>query len=76
MTLKGGGYLLIEDAHGCTRSTFLEEGFLDFLNEVLDEHDCNSCFLCAHLRCMWYRDMASTAILSVLMIYILCVGIS
>jgi predicted DNA-binding ribbon-helix-helix protein len=52
MTFKGGGYLLIEDAHGCTRSTFLETGFFDFLNEVLDEHDCNSCFLCARLRCM------------------------
>jgi hypothetical protein len=39
MTFKGGGYLLIEDAHGCTRNTFLEEGFLDFLNQVLDELD-------------------------------------
>ncbi|XP_059457949.1 aminodeoxychorismate synthase, chloroplastic isoform X2 [Corylus avellana] len=35
MTFKGGGYLLIEDAHGCTRNTFLEEGFLDFLNQEL-----------------------------------------
>ncbi|XP_057482403.1 aminodeoxychorismate synthase, chloroplastic isoform X2 [Actinidia eriantha] len=34
-TLKGGGYLLIEDAQGSTSSTYLEDGFLDFLNEEL-----------------------------------------
>ncbi|KAB1219086.1 Para-aminobenzoate synthase [Morella rubra] len=34
-TLKGGGYLSIEDAHGFTRSTLLEEGFFNFLNKEL-----------------------------------------
>lgn len=34
-THKGGGYLSIEDAHSCTRSSFLEEGFLDFLKKEL-----------------------------------------
>ncbi|GFZ18511.1 para-aminobenzoate (PABA) synthase family protein [Actinidia rufa] len=34
-TLKGGGYLLIEDAQGSTSSTYLEDGFFDFLNEEL-----------------------------------------
>ncbi|KAG2723523.1 hypothetical protein I3760_02G173700 [Carya illinoinensis] len=32
---KGGGYLLIEDADGSTKSKCLEEGFLDFLNKEL-----------------------------------------
>ncbi|KAG2723524.1 hypothetical protein I3760_02G173700 [Carya illinoinensis] len=35
MTFKGGGYLLIEDADGSTKSKCLEEGFLDFLNKEL-----------------------------------------
>uniref|UniRef100_A0A5B7BJG5 aminodeoxychorismate synthase n=1 Tax=Davidia involucrata TaxID=16924 RepID=A0A5B7BJG5_DAVIN len=34
-TFKGGGYLSIEDAQGATTSTFLEDGFLDFLNKEL-----------------------------------------
>lgn len=37
MTLKAGGYLLIEDAKGSIRSTFLEDGFFNFLNKVLRE---------------------------------------
>ncbi|XP_073144356.1 aminodeoxychorismate synthase, chloroplastic isoform X2 [Henckelia pumila] len=32
---KGGGNLLIEDAEGCTSTTFLENGFFDFLNKEL-----------------------------------------
>ncbi|XP_073274672.1 aminodeoxychorismate synthase, chloroplastic-like isoform X2 [Primulina huaijiensis] len=32
---KGGGSLLIEDAEGCTSTTFLEDGFFDFLNKEL-----------------------------------------
>lgn len=35
MTLKGRGFLSVEDAQGSTKSTFLEEGFLDFLKKVL-----------------------------------------
>ncbi|PON45005.1 Para-aminobenzoate synthase, component I [Trema orientale] len=43
-TLKGGGYLTIEDAQGSTVEKFLEEGFLDFLKRELllfryDEED-------------------------------------
>lgn len=34
MAFKGGGYLSFEDAQGNTRSTLLEKGFLDFLNQV------------------------------------------
>lgn len=34
-TYKGGGNLLIEDAEGCTSTTFLEDGFFDFLNTVM-----------------------------------------
>ncbi|XP_059635091.1 aminodeoxychorismate synthase, chloroplastic isoform X2 [Cornus florida] len=35
VTFKGGGYLLIEDAQGTTRSTCLEDGFFDFLSKEL-----------------------------------------
>ncbi|TXG49552.1 hypothetical protein EZV62_025427 [Acer yangbiense] len=34
-TDKFGGHLLIEDARGSTKSSFLEEGFFDFLNKEL-----------------------------------------
>ncbi|KAA8534355.1 hypothetical protein F0562_031894 [Nyssa sinensis] len=34
MTFKGG-YISIEDAQGSSKSTFLEDGFLDFLNKEL-----------------------------------------
>ncbi|KAM1253035.1 hypothetical protein ACFX2J_040972 [Malus domestica] len=34
-TLKGSGFLSVEDAQGSNRSTFLEEGFLDFLEKEL-----------------------------------------
>lgn len=36
MAFKGGGYLSIENAQGSTRNMFLEKGFLDFLNQVLN----------------------------------------
>ncbi|CAJ1976769.1 unnamed protein product [Sphenostylis stenocarpa] len=32
---KGGGYLSMEDSQGSAETTFLEEGFLDFLNKEL-----------------------------------------
>ncbi|CAB4300954.1 unnamed protein product [Prunus armeniaca] len=35
MTLKGRGFLSVEDAQGSTKSTILEEGFLDFLKKEL-----------------------------------------
>ncbi|KAM6542692.1 hypothetical protein CsatB_007139 [Cannabis sativa] len=35
LTLRGGGYMTIEDAEGSTTKTFLEEGFLDFLKREL-----------------------------------------
>ncbi|KAL5733477.1 hypothetical protein ACOSQ2_033169 [Xanthoceras sorbifolium] len=35
MNFKSGGHLLIEDARGSTKSSFLEEGFFDFLNKEL-----------------------------------------
>ncbi|XP_077238476.1 para-aminobenzoate (PABA) synthase family protein [Tasmannia lanceolata] len=35
MTAKGGGYLAIEDAEGSIKSSFLEDGILDFLNKEL-----------------------------------------
>lgn len=38
MTVKGGGYLSIEDAMGSTTDTYLEDGFFDFLNEVFNQH--------------------------------------
>ncbi|KAL2549504.1 Aminodeoxychorismate synthase [Forsythia ovata] len=43
MTLKGGGYLSIEDAKGSIRSTFLEDGFFNFLNKELQsfQYDAN-----------------------------------
>ncbi|KDP45106.1 hypothetical protein JCGZ_18548 [Jatropha curcas] len=34
-TFKSGGYLSIEDARGSTNSIYLENGFLDFLNQEL-----------------------------------------
>ncbi|KAL2526435.1 Aminodeoxychorismate synthase [Abeliophyllum distichum] len=43
MTLKGGGYLSIEGAKGSIRSTFLEDGFFNFLNKELQsfQYDAN-----------------------------------
>ncbi|KAJ4720812.1 Aminodeoxychorismate synthase, chloroplastic [Melia azedarach] len=35
MEFASGGHLLIEDAQGSTRSTYLEEGLFDFLNKEL-----------------------------------------
>ncbi|KAF4348241.1 hypothetical protein G4B88_024475, partial [Cannabis sativa] len=35
LTLRGGGYMTIEDVEGSTTETFLEEGFLDFLKREL-----------------------------------------
>lgn len=34
MTGKQGGYLSIEDAEGSLKTTYLEDGFLDFLDKV------------------------------------------
>lgn len=34
-TLKGRGLLSVQDALGSTKRSFLEEGFLDFLKQVL-----------------------------------------
>ncbi|CAN1237921.1 Aminodeoxychorismate synthase, chloroplastic [Linum grandiflorum] len=36
---KGGGHLSIEDSEGSTNSIFLENGFLDFLNQELQSYD-------------------------------------
>lgn len=36
---KHGGQLLIEDAEGSITSTFLEEGFLEYLNKVFISFD-------------------------------------
>ncbi|CAL1374303.1 unnamed protein product [Linum trigynum] len=36
---KGGGYLSIQDSQGSTKSIFLENGFLDFLNQELQSYD-------------------------------------
>ncbi|KAL8093210.1 aminodeoxychorismate synthase, chloroplastic isoform X2 [Apium graveolens] len=35
MSFKQGGYLSTEDVHGCTTTTFLQDGFFDFLNKEL-----------------------------------------
>lgn len=40
-TVTGGGYLSVEDALGSTTNTYLEEGFFDFLNEVVNQHCYN-----------------------------------
>ncbi|CAN0825474.1 Aminodeoxychorismate synthase, chloroplastic [Linum grandiflorum] len=36
---KGGGHLSIEDSEGSTNIIFLENGFLDFLNQELQSYD-------------------------------------
>lgn len=32
---RGGGYLLIEDSEGSSTSTYLKDGFFDFLSKVI-----------------------------------------
>ncbi|KAK3422330.1 hypothetical protein EUGRSUZ_G02823 [Eucalyptus grandis] len=39
-TTHCGGYLSVEDAHGHASSTYLEKGFLDFLNKELLSFHC------------------------------------
>ncbi|PIN11103.1 Para-aminobenzoate (PABA) synthase ABZ1 [Handroanthus impetiginosus] len=42
MTSTRGGYLSVEDAEGSVRSTYLEDGFFDYLNQELQSFSYNA----------------------------------
>lgn len=53
MSFKHGGYLAVEDVQGSTTSTFLEDGFFDFLDKVFNDFWL-SCPFYLSPCCIWW----------------------